>query len=126
MSNLPVYCNAKLLLTISLVFSMIGYGYAITSHISVCANRCATEYCGLSADTQIYHCQRTHSEEKNGQVNFDLSDDDKIKLPQCFELVESSAQDLSQQPTFKTLENKAQFDDCLRRCKVELLNWCIF
>ncbi len=115
----------KAFFSICLTFSLISDVYSTTTSIEQCANRCAIKYCGMAADTKVYTCQPNPSQDNGGYVNFELSDEDKMKLPYCFELIITGTANTDNTNTFKTLENKAKFDECLRACKIELVNWCI-
>jgi len=110
--------NVKHLLGVGLYFLIINSVFPTNSHMEACANRCAELHCGMTADSKVFHCVRHESNDTIGYIDFKLSDQDKLKLPECYKLVNIPS------VKFKALKNKALFDECLRCCRVELLNWC--
>lgn len=117
--------KAKMIFTTCLIFSLISNVYPATVTIQKCANRCAKKCCGMSEDTKVFYCLPNGDDDHSGKIDFELSDEDKMKLPDCFKLITDGSTNPYDSPKFQELENKKMFDECLRACKIELVNWCI-
>lgn len=120
-----IFSKTKAHLTIAGIIFFIAFdGHTVRSHMGICAHRCAEKHCGLTANSIVFECRKVGHKITNGHVEFHLSDDDKAKLHKCYKLVDANTDSTLNSAKYVPLKNNKLFQECLRCCKVELLNWC--